>query len=200
LFRRRHRALQNRINQLETHFTIPALSAAMHAGQLPTPAQYDGVRAFLVLSHAEIEQFFEDCVGLVLAKALRRRAAGKRSRVDGFLPIAYRELVAREFGSPKPAVRVALDEHDRFVARKNHGIALSNLAQMFGPLGLECSIIDPAYVAALETLRAKRGECAHSSAVSVTVQPNPDDAQRAVQDVSAGFHQYLEQHLLRLCP
>jgi hypothetical protein len=172
----------------------------MHSGQLPTPAQYDGIRAFLVLSHAEIEQFLEDCVALVLAKAAKRRAAGKPSRVDLFVRIAYRDLVVREFGRAKPPIQVALKEHNRYGVGKNHGIALSNVSRMFGPLGLECSIIDPSYVAALETLRARRGECAHSSAVSVTVQPSPDDARRAVQDVAVGFQTYLEHHLMRLCP
>jgi hypothetical protein len=172
----------------------------MRAGQLPSSAEYDSVRAYLVLSHAEVEQFFEDCAVLIIAKATRRRAAGKRSRVDAFAPIAYRERVVREFGGARSAIQVALDEHDKYIARKNHGIALMNIAQMFGPLGLESSTIDPTYVAALDTLRAKRGECAHSSAVSVTVQPSPADALQAVNDVTGGFQTYLENHLLRLCP
>lgn len=200
MFRRRHRLLEKRILELEAHFRISQLSLAMLAGQLPTLSEYDAVRAFLVLSHAEIEQFFEDCVDVIVKKAGRRRAAGTVSRVDRFLPIAYREYVAREFGKATPAIQVAVNAHNDFVVRKNHGIALSNLAQMFGPLGLDCSILDPGYVAALDTLRSLRGQCAHSSAASVTVQPSPNDAQRAVRDVSRGFQPYLEQHLLRLCP
>ena len=199
MFRRRHRALQTRITQLETHFAIPTLSSSMRVGHLPSPAEYDAVRAYLVLSHAEVEQFFEDCATLIVVKATRHRAAGRRSRVDAFAPIAYRERVVRDFGRVRSAIQVALEEHNQYIARKNHGIALMNIAQLFGPLGLECSIIDPTYVAALDTLRAKRGECAHSSAVSVTVQPSPADALQAVRDVTGGFHTYLENHLLRLC-
>jgi hypothetical protein len=172
----------------------------MLAGRLPTAAEYDAVRAFLVLSHAEIEQFFEDCAFLILAKAARRRAAGRRSRIDIFALLAYRDRVVREFGKAKPAIQVAIEEHDHYIARKNHGIALMNIAHMFGPLGLETSTIDPTYVAALDTLRARRGECAHSSAVTVTVQPSPGDALRAVHDVTGGFQTYLEHHLLRLSP
>src|SRR5690242_89210 len=106
----------------------------MRRGNLPTPAEYDAVRAFLVLSHAEVEQFFEDCVGLVLQRAARRRAAGKRPRVDLYIPIAYRDRVARDFGRGRSAVDVAVKAHHEEGVKRNHGIALANLARLFGPL------------------------------------------------------------------
>jgi hypothetical protein len=172
----------------------------MSAGALLTLPEYDEVRAYVVLSHAEVEQFFEDCVATILAKAARRRSRRQTGRVDRFLPIAYRDLLARSYGAAKPPLQQAIDEHNRVVTKLNHGIALSNLARLFGPLGLDCSTIDPQYVADLETLRALRGQCAHSGSATVTVQPNPSDARRSVQNVVTGFDNYLEAELLRLCP
>ena len=188
---RRFRELTIRIGQLEK--LLPALSPI----GTYTLAEYDFVRSFRLLAHAEIEAFLEDRARSVADDAVRRWHADRRPRrvLLGLLVFHAKSAGLSEQNlrnlSTQPASHISnsIDRaHQQYRTRlsKNHGIREENLLGILLPLGLEGSDIDTAWLATTDGFGARRGETAHT-AIAVQQPLDPQTERQTVKDIVAGL-------------
>jgi hypothetical protein len=141
-------------------------------------------RAFLVLSHAELESYLEEW-----AKEIGRAAqvvwngSGRVSRPLAFLLSTFSErLDPQSKDSPKSLASASTKVFQRFYKRikDNHGVKEANILTLFAPLGIPATAFGPALLAGLDTLGAMRGTHAHQSAKAVVSFLDPETEHKRV--------------------
>ncbi|MDC6129325.1 HEPN domain-containing protein [Burkholderia gladioli] len=153
-------------------------------------------RAFLLLSHAEIEHFLE-----VSAKAIARTAEdswklhGKFYKPTAFIAAAHsvrvpvNEKVAGtskgDFGQVFSQSLLAAFAEFYKVIKENNGIKEHNFAKMFTPIGLSISDLSGTLLTRLDALGEKRGAEAHNSGKSVPVLLDPETEYKSVKELVA---------------
>ena len=150
----------------------------------PTRVQLK-TRAFLVLSHAEIETFLEDWAKCI-ARACET-AWNNSKRVS--VPLAFLvSSVGEDFGGPTLlSSGTAKDSHQRFAdmitqlfsdfyknIKNNHGVKEINVLKLFDPLGVPRAAYPATLLPNLESLGEIRGVHAHTSGKSVTSVLDPE--------------------------
>jgi RiboL-PSP-HEPN len=158
----RYQALQNRLNDLKKRllsFLPPPPNSKINY----TDQELDWTRSYVVLVHAEIEMFCED-IALTRAQ-LAKEEFNKRQKVTPVLRKLVTYYVSRQRESWRETISpsTALVE-SAFASYKgeidsNHGVKEKNLKILFHPLGI--MDIDAAWLAAMNSFGAKRGELAH---------------------------------------
>lgn len=151
-------------------------------------------RAFLVLTHAEFETYFE-----AWAKDLAQASEAvwnSAARVSG--PLAFLLSWHQERLIPPPTLAAATTSdsvqrletivknlYAKFYTRikENHGIKEANVLALFGPLGVAASAFTPTLLPNLDTLGSKRGLHAHQSAKVVVSVLDPETEYSSIEQV-----------------
>lgn len=188
---RHWKAVDREIDSLRLHFLPdPFDPLGTYAN---APRVQANARAFLVLSHAEVESYLENW-----AKEIARSAEtvwkGK-NRVTA--PLAF--LLAAS--ADRLAVHETLGAHDaphKFAevtekvftkyykqVKDNNGVKEKNLLALFMPLGLPSSAIGATLLPNLDVFGSVRGTHAHHAASAVVTPLDPETEHKRVKNVLA---------------
>lgn len=190
----RFRAFEKRLTELKKHL-LPEID--------PTGSynarQYDRVRGYQLLAHAEIESCLED---LALATADAALAAWK---VDGRARTCLTALVAyhdQDF-QPTPKsilkhtkktpqfvserIHIAASRYKKRIRDTNHGIRERNVLSILLPIGVDTGDIDPTWLATTDSFGATRGEVAHLAIIHTKQPPDPANELSIVAQIKNGL-------------
>lgn len=163
---RRFDQLSKRISKIENSY-LPAYNLAGNY----TSKQYDDLRAYLLLAHAEIESYFEE-ISEKKAKDAFSKWQTNRTKSNVLIAlVSFCEANLKGL-SLEDRIHTALTSHINRL-KMNHGIKEKNLCDILLPIGLEYSQIDVTWLSMMSSLGADRGKVAHST---VTVQQPLDPA------------------------
>jgi hypothetical protein len=148
-------------------------------------------RAFLVLSHAEVESYLEDWAKEIARKAevlwtAKRKVSTPLLFLHASLGRPLGNLETLNGGTAKdPETRlsdsvVKLFQDYYSSIKDNHGIKEKNVLALFTPLGISKSAFSATLAPGLDSLGAKRGTHAHYSAKSVTTPLDPESTYKEV--------------------
>jgi hypothetical protein len=161
-------------------------------GVYPNAARVQAnARAFLVLSHAEVESYLEDWAKEIARAAESVWAAGSRLTPPlSFLLTAMGErlTVPDTLGGQDAPQRLADLVTRVFVkyykqVKDNNGVKEKNLLSLFVPLGLPSSAIGTTLVQNLDAFGSDRGMHAHHAASVVVTPLDPETEYKRVQNV-----------------
>lgn len=153
---------------------------------------FTGVVAFKVLSHAAIEEYFEErAIEIARNAHIACRDRGKISWPATCL-VAFCGTEMRTppetLDAPQPSRRgtwaqeidvrekigLAASNYISRIKRENHGILEKNILSILLPIGISHSSIDRLFLSEIDSFGRSRGEYAHTSvAKHVTSRPNP---------------------------
>jgi hypothetical protein len=145
--------LERRIAELKLHFLPP-----LHPLGEYTPKELDAVRAFRLLSHAEIEQFIEDSASL-LGETLKYELKHPRQGNQ-----FSRAIAASALGRLPQEIS------------ENNGVNSKHLLKLFGLFGFgseDFDKLDSKMLSRMSAFGKNRGEVAHNAAARITVAPDP---------------------------
>ncbi|WP_423462941.1 HEPN domain-containing protein [Promicromonospora sp. MS192] len=170
------------------------------------------INAYVVLSHAVIEEFIEDLFEghfrrlsgwlvspMVPAETVRLALAIADWLPEKQMPTYKKRTLEGMFKAAKSALVIQL--------RNNHGIKDHNISQMASLVGVDWRSMDAALnakLADLTTLGSKRGEAGHLSpyterAKAITRQTYPDDVREWVENARkacVAMEEYLDNLVL----
>lgn len=162
--------------------------------------QFDLIRAFQLLAHAEIEAYLEDVACSTLTEALSRWKRDGIPRVclsHVVLHLEFRRLPPKwSSGSQLERVEEACERFATYARKKNNGVKERNVMALLLPIGLTIRDIDATWLATIDSFGSGRGEIAHT-AKSVQTPPDRDTLVGAVDQIIAGLEQ-LDLELVRL--
>ncbi len=170
--------LDEEIQRLKFTFLMPLLKDIdqNHQGYSPSPEGDLQLRAFIVLCHAEIEEYLEERSIRILEEA---KAAWNTPSLTPFAVIL------------EPFLKLNKKYTDfRDIVRKNNGIGENHLKSIFSPfLGEEKvkNLFDPLWLGEMNYMSDLRGNVAHQSRGNRTQQPlNPEDLEDRIGKVIYG--------------
>ncbi|GAB3263728.1 hypothetical protein GCM10027448_39040 [Nocardioides dilutus] len=195
----RYNLLDRRAKQLRDRFLPPAKARY-------SATEYDLVRGFILLVHAEVETYVEDMVGSVLDAAknrwVNRQALGRC--VTTLMMYNDKQLIPPpSLGKQNPnetldaTIKSVIKKHGDYVTKDNHGVKQKNLLRLLLPIGVTDNDLDPIWLGDMDTFGSLRGVVAHNSARRVQTPPDPGISLKTVNDVLAGLQQ-LEPLLVSL--
>jgi hypothetical protein len=166
-------------------------------GQYPNPERVQAyTRAFLVLSHAEIESYLEGW-----AKDVARAAEAvwvASARMTPPLAFLLSALGERITVPDKMSGKLAFDMPQRLVdvcsklfqkyykqINDNNGVKEKNVLALFCPLGLPTAQLNPTLLPNLDSIGSIRGTHAHNSAKAVVSLLDPESEYQRVSDLVA---------------
>lgn len=151
---------------------------------------YDQTRAFIALTHAEIEAFIEEqalrIADAATMKWMKRRlpnrvifgiytiAYGNWSGIlaekpDNLPAISNEKSIEARLGSAFKQYKAAVSE--------NHGIREHNLKLLLVPLSVRLGVdLDTTWIASMNSFAQHRGQILHQSSIDPQVQQPPDPA------------------------
>lgn len=136
--------LSDRIGELHFRF-VPVLNPT----GAYSDAEYDRMRAFRLLAHAEIEKYLE----LLLEDAVTR--------------FSHKIMAWQTSAQPQSALVVRLASHleleIRSLIKKNHGAKKDNILSLLKPLGINGTHLDNLWLDAMDAYGTVRGSFAHNS-------------------------------------
>lgn len=200
---KRWNALRQGVETLRTHFLPPVFDPLGNYADSVRIQSH--TRAFLILSHAEIESYFEEW-----AKEIARSSENlwnSSSRVSR--PLAFLlSTLAAQFKIPETIQGASKDipqmlsdavttVYSRYYKqiKDNHGIKEKNLLDLFGPLGLAPAALSSTLLPSLDHLGKSRGDHAHLSAKAVQSVLDPETEYKRVRDLIVGDLATLDQWL-----
>ena len=162
-------------------------------------------RAFLVLSHAEVESYLEEW-----AKEIARTAevvwisSAKTTTPFSFLlgTIAERIVLPETLrhpnskDGPQMLADTAIKLFQKYYTqiKNNHGIKEQNVLSLFGPLGIPATALGSTLLPNLDNLGASRGTHAHQSAKAVQSVLDPETEYKRIMTLLsdlAAFDEWL---------
>ncbi len=179
--------LKSTIESLEATFMLPALVARTR--RTLSKSELLCLSAYVVLSHAAFEEYFEDLAIWALDAAVEdwRHGNIRQAAVTLVLHLG-KPFPVDEHSSPTGAydrVREELDRlkppFSRFITKDNHGMSLKYLKKLFYPLGVDIPN-DVRMMASLDTLAGLRGALAHTSTRGAKKHLDPRDTIEIVND------------------
>lgn len=126
------------------------------------------IKSYILLCHAEFEQYFED-IALGIIKKAKEQYDSNNETSEPLLHLAL--MLKKDFTNEDAKARLdKLFSNYRALLDKNHGIKKANIDEMFAPLGMPTSSMSDTYLEALESFGKKRGQIAHNvkAALSIT--------------------------------
>jgi hypothetical protein len=157
-------------------------------GVYPNSARVQAhTRAFLVLSHAEIESYLEGW-----AKEIARAAETLWTSSNKVTkPLAYLLATLAERIEPKTKdspqkladASVRLFQKYYKVIKDNNGVKEANVLALFAPLGIPASALGATLLPSLDSLGSLRGSHAHESAKAVASVLDPETEFKRVTDL-----------------
>ncbi len=194
---RRFRQLQSRINELEN-----LLPSTRPTGDY-TRDEFDRVRAFQLLGHAEIEAFIEDVGMATVNSAFKKWSVDGKARRPLLSLLAYTEV---KLGHPpqvlpfgRPELRQRLEKVKNsysYLVKNSNGIREKDVLAVLMSAGLREADFDTTWLATIDSLGKRRGETAHTT-FRVQSPPDPVTERDRVRDVIRGLEP-LDEKLLRL--
>lgn len=171
-------ALQRRLSKLKKIYLPHNFS--------PTGAYsdtvYEKVRAYTVLSHAEMEYYFEEIALAIAQKAYNKWTNHKKASTPLLALVAYYTGQYPAIPESHTANRVSDDIHARIntayreynalIRGNNHGIKEKNLLNIFLPIGIQVSEFDEGMLIALNNFGTTRGRIAHSTRAGQLISPS----------------------------
>lgn len=172
---------------------------------------YEHTRAYKVLTHAELEYYFEEAAKAIAQKALREwRSSNQVSKpllaLVAYYPGAFEPLPELSNGNH---VRMDLEqrisdsctEYFRYVRSENHGIKERNLIHLFLPIGIKIDELPHDVLISANNYGVMRGAIAHSTRAQQMLQP--EEVKRAADEILenvALLDDLLEPYLLPPVP
>lgn len=169
-----------------------------------SPEDYDGVRAFQVLVHSEIEAYLESVCQEVVDSAVRNWQGDNKPRTPVLALLAYSSIATKPLSSCEysdaESTREIVDKARQvfgFYARKqNHGIRQGNVLALLLPAGIRKSDIPPAWLQVTDSFGSSRGGTAHSAAAAQS-PPDPKDVRNQAASILLGLRRF-DKKLLQL--
>lgn len=160
--------------------------------------QYDAVRAYRLLVHAELESCLEDLSREVLARSYNRfLSAGEIRPALTYICARYGDNLSeqelKQEADPRgEAIKRAVQSHHKAIS-SNNGVKDINVLQLVGPLGIRRADLDPLWLADMTTFGSSRGDTAHLS-FGAQIPPDPVSEKAIVSRIVIGVGQ-LQQAL-----
>ncbi|PPK75255.1 hypothetical protein B0F87_106102 [Methylobacter tundripaludum] len=201
----------DRFTQLQTQLNV------LRGHLLPTPfdptGTYDdqekvatAALAYRVLSHAEIESYFEDRVMQAVDHA---RVAWENTMQVSRIILCLLAFSGKEMRSPPDTLEAPNENKKKtwpeqvdiakrlsplianfsyYVRKENHGIKEKNLLSLLLPIGVNHSRLDPTFLADMDSFGALRGATAHSSrSTSVRQAVDPAEEWKRIEALMSGI-------------
>ena len=159
--------------------------------------QYDKVRAYRLLAHAELESYLEDRARAVATTAFNKWQVDHRPRSvlisllafhlqqDGLSAQKLREVLDGVRRHTDDSVKAATQAYNKMLS-DNHGIKEENVLRILLPLGITAGDIDSVWLTTIHDFGRKRGETAHTS-IGTQQPPDPETEFRVVSDIIDGL-------------
>ena len=152
---------------------------------------FEMARAYKVLTHAELEYYFEQ-IGMAIAKNAYQEWEDKGVVSKSLVALTvyysgqYASIPDQKTGNNsdiglKVRVNKAFTEYCRNVNAENNGIKEKNLLKLFLPIGIELDSIPDALIIASNNYGIIRGEIAHTTRTKQNL--TPEDALAAADDI-----------------
>jgi hypothetical protein len=145
-----------------------------------TNEELDNARAFRILVHADLENYFEKRALDVAIQAFALFQTKSKATVTLACLLSNglgeKNRLPRALGTNISAHSIsgrALGQY-RHTVNNNHGVRATNLLEILLPVGIMEADIDSAWLATTDGFGAKRGLTAHSSAIYNTIDPRDD--------------------------
>lgn len=157
--------------------------------------------SFRLLSHSEIEHYFERRALEVGAAVSVRWGLDRSVSYPGLCLLGFsgHEMKAPPATVHKPPARQidwseltdihkrfekAVSDYFKYVRRENHGVNEENLLRMLLPIGFSITELDEAFLLQMNNFARTRGEAAHNTVLGqITRGVNPAEERRVVDDV-----------------
>jgi hypothetical protein len=197
------KGLRRTLAELTRRFIDPHAEAA--PGILPSREAELDCRAYIVLAHAALEQYFETLALWVLHKIRDGWILRRRSTVCLAALMLSRGAAAGDeeehtlaFDRLRAELQEAVQDLSKAVY-ENHGASMQHLRRLFYPLGVDIPD-DARWKGSLETLSRLRGEIAHRRTLGATVIPSATDLRQIVLDDCSAFAAKLASTVRQLRP
>lgn len=158
----RHKKLISRISFIESKL-LPSIKISGNY----TKKETDLIRSYVLLTHAEIESYFEDVASEKVKKSLE---SWINSRKRSSCLLSIMAFCAEEINWENRADKHKIESRIRVTTghyinllKNNHGVKSKNILKMLLPIGIEESELDQTWLAIMDDFGKKRGSFAHSS-------------------------------------
>jgi hypothetical protein len=183
---RRLNQLLKRLEELRSHLLPSQFSAT---GQY-SDKEYDMARAYVVLTHAELESYFEDRGRKIAQSALGRwKNKGSHTRILMAL-LRFHHLKSRKPWTPleKTAERIhgAVNSYMTTID-SNHGVREDNLFGILFPLGFRPDQFDNVWLTTIDSFGQSRGAVAHTSVKTQQPIDPATEHQRVAKQIVPGL-------------
>lgn len=175
---KQYKSLEKRINQIEKHFNFQQSINGI------TPLQSDRLRGFILLCHAEFEDYFESVALRLLKEAEDKWDKNKIANYNLASLFIYHEKITNSDPSVTKAKKIIADY--RQTVKDNHGIKEHNIKQLFEPLGYKMDEFDATFISTLSSFGGMRGETAHTSAKKAQQSLDKNTEVSRVKDLLKG--------------
>jgi hypothetical protein len=159
---------------------------------------FDRVRGYRLLVHAEIESYIEDRTRMIVSATLNSWLRHHRpSRVltnllafhlvqQAISKNQLKDVFTTNTPHTDDAAKSAAQAYFKLLS-DNHGIREEHILRILLPLGIRTPDIDPAWLSTIDTFGRSRGETAHTS-MKVQTSPDPATEFKTVTDIMSGLH------------
>ena len=185
------RDLRSRIRELRNHF----LPRKFNPTGTYTDRQFDRVRAFRLLAHAEFEWYLEEITFETANKAFDDWQMRGVVTAPLLAMVAYTDVYPG-MGRNTEQTRIDRDLDSRikdsknrfnvYAKNRNHGIREKNILTLLLPMGVSQSGIDQTWLSTTDSFGRSRGETAHVSN-QVTNLPDPKNEFDIVNQILEGL-------------
>ncbi len=152
-----YKKLKKRINEIKKHFDFKQNTTG------PTKEQEDKLRGFILLCHAEFENYFEKLALEILEKA-EKNWTKKRIANYNLASLFINSSIKKDMYCITLSMKIISDFKKSMEG--NNGIKETNLKNMFEPLGVYIdSSFDSVFIASLNSFGVERGKIAHASTI-----------------------------------
>ena len=141
-----------------------------------TKKQKDEIRAFLLLSHAEFEYYFEGVGEQKAMQSLNKWVANHnyKSKVLLYLStfIEHTEKI-KQANTSEEKIKAIVGQY-LVTLKKNNGIKKENILKILCPIGIEQDQIDNTWLNTITSFGSNRGAIAHTSSRTQTLKDPKD--------------------------
>jgi hypothetical protein len=186
-----HTELKKRLDRLATSLLPSDSTTGTYSDR-----EKDQIHAYIVLAHAEIEEFLEKLARFVTERARRNSSPPRCSPTVSRL-IVYKSVRGKEKieSVTEETIASAVTYYENIVNR-NHGIKPDNLFSIFMPIGLTHDDFDPLLMNDLNAFGTLRGGIAHTAA-RLQQGSSPSTEKRKVENILSGLS-HLDQKVRAL--
>ena len=158
----RHNKLLSRISAIETNL-LPTIKVSGNY----TKKESDQIRSYVILTHAEIEAYFEDIASTKVQKSLDlwRTARKKSNCLLSVMTFCSKDIIW-DTKPDKHSIESRINKtviHYINLLKKNHGIKAKNIRNILLPLGVEEGDLDQTWLNIMDDFGKKRGSFAHTT-------------------------------------